>query len=691
MKQLISVIISIFLFSCLTTQPSISNKKVYFNNDYTTTLPNETGFHHNIFPYGVNKSALSSNGKYIALFHNHNTLTIYDTESMKPLWTKISRGISNIQISPDDKLLSVTDTGNGLIIFDIQTGEIKYNLHEDSPFNSIFHYGYYNNGREILLLDNKTIYRFDLETKSLVKSVDLKIDRNIYNLTMNLSKGEFYNENKEDNLLSVYNIETGKHVKDIPLSVKPFKIHLSGNGQYVTVLSKTNELLVIDYDTSEIVYQKTIEGRRINEIKLSHDGSMFAYTQAGIKIWNWKEDREIYSERSNSKSIHFTTSDNRVYYTTNSNLNYFDFTQKVNLTDNKLIDHPIYDLELSGDGLLYASSPYGKVKPVYIFDTQNFNITSQLDQVSSSTKKIKLLPDSSFIGMGHKNLYRYSLNTKEILWDKEIEKPYSDFDISLENNSIICTDYMNKQLLVYDIDTGEVIRQTPVESRDSRLSVSISKIGTMAYGPVSDGKNIVEVVDIKSGQLINSFELVKNAKPIAKISKDGNTLITAGTRGIVTIWDIKSGKKIFSAETGNMFANCIDFFEETQKVVIGYNTLNITIIDIKNKTLKNLSGHKGRVKDVLFSENGKYIFSTSEDSSIRLWDTETEELILSYLRIDDENYVIFNDLNITLTPKAVKNVIYSDGNSIYEGQAVVDKYYKENFHLSILNSINLNN
>lgn len=691
MKKLFLLVSLPLLLGCLTVQPSISNKKVYFANDTVDVLPNQIGFHHNIFPGAVNRSALSSDGKYIALFYKHNTITVYDTITMKPLWTKISRGLSNIKISPQDRYISATDIGNGLVIWDLITGNMVGNILVNTPFNNIFHYDYYNDGKELLILDYQTVYRFDLESKSLLKTFNVTKDRSIYNFTVNQVSGEVFFENKKDNSISVYDIATGKHVRNITLPIKSTKIRLSGNGQFIAILGNENEIEILDYKSGEHLYSKKSEGRKITFFDFSYDGSTLGYSQSGIHIWNWKKDREVFSDRQHTYNIKFSKLGNKVYYNTKSNLNYYDFDKSVKLTNNTIKEYSINDLELSEDGTLYASSPYGNVNPVIIIDPKSFDIIKQLDSIDSSNKQLKILPNpEEFIGMGRKSIFRYNLKNDEVSWIRELDKPYTQFDMDSFGKNLVVSDHKNQQLIIFDTDTGQEIRRIPVDSKDSRLSVSISDIGTMAYGPISKDDNTIDVISIDSGKLINKFKVIKNASPIAKLSNDGTVLITAGTRGIVTVWNTKSGKELMSFETGNKFANNIDYNEKTNLAVIAFNTLNVTIIDLNNKTFKNLPGHRDRVRDVLFSKNGKYIFSSADDSSIRLWSAETAELIATYLRIDNENYIIHNNIYLKSTPNAVKHVSYSDGNTIIEGQEVIDKYGDDNFLQPILNEINLN-
>jgi WD40 repeat protein len=77
-------------------------------------------------------------------------------------------------------------------------------------------------------------------------------------------------------------------------------------------------------------------------------------------------------------------------------------------------------------------------------------------------------------------------------------------------------------------------------------------------------------------------------------SPDGKRLAAAGLQGIVKIWDVASGKEVFT-----------------------------------------LTSHTGPVFSVIFSPDGKYIATSSGDKTARLWDAISGEEIL-LVRAPDE-------------------------------------------------------
>lgn len=55
----------------------------------------------------------------------------------------------------------------------------------------------------------------------------------------------------------------------------------------------------------------------------------------------------------------------------------------------------------------------------------------------------------------------------------------------------------------------------------------------------------------------------------------------------------------------------------------------------EDKPIK-FEGHTSTINSICFSEDGKFLFSCSDDATIILWDTETGEIIGEPLQLQDQ-------------------------------------------------------
>jgi len=155
--------------------------------------------------------------------------------------------------------------------------------------------------------------------------------------------------------------------------------------------------------------------------------------------------------------------------------------------------------------------------------------------------------------------------------------------------------------------------------------------------------------------------LPKNPKPGViglSLSRDGKTLVTAGTDGIIRVWDLASGqmKRTLTGHTNSTYK--ADFSPNEKLIASSSRDTTVRIWDFATgRELYRLTGFKCSVKSVAFSPDGKMLAAVGNDGMLKLWDVETGKELKSLVHSNSPDRDV-----------SVYSIVFSrDGKKIYAG------------------------
>ncbi len=158
-----------------------------------------------------------------------------------------------------------------------------------------------------------------------------------------------------------------------------------------------------------------------------------------------------------------------------------------------------------------------------------------------------------------------------------------------------------------------------------------------------------------------SQPLPKNPKPGViglSLSRDGKTLVTAGTDGIIRVWDVASGQmqRTLAGHTNSTYK--ADFSPNEKLIASSSRDTTARIWDFTTgRELYKLTGFKCSVKSVAFSPDGKTLSVVGNDGMLKLWDVETGKELKSLVHSNSP------DVDVS-----IYSVVFSrDGKKIYAG------------------------
>ena len=160
-------------------------------------------------------------------------------------------------------------------------------------------------------------------------------------------------------------------------------------------------------------------------------------------------------------------------------------------------------------------------------------------------------------------------------------------------------------------------------------SVSSLAISNKKKYLASGGEHTVKLWDLETGKEIRTFH---NDVPILSIafSPTGDTIITGGTNGQISIWNTKDGGKLFSAkENHNGNINAVTYSPDgnyflsvgDDKKVILWNAKSFGVFVSDS----NQEEHKNSITSVAFHPTRQVFLTGSKDSTAVLWEINYDE------------------------------------------------------------------
>ncbi|AFZ13744.1 WD40 repeat-containing protein [Crinalium epipsammum PCC 9333] len=163
----------------------------------------------------------------------------------------------------------------------------------------------------------------------------------------------------------------------------------------------------------------------------------------------------------------------------------------------------------------------------------------------------------------------------------------------------------------------------------------------------------IRLWNLKTGELINSFEAHSHWILSVAISPDGNILATASADQTIKLWNLKTGKLLHTLTKHSSWVLSVAISPDGKTLVSGSADKSIKLWDLNTgKFLRNLKEHSGAVCSIAISSDGETIVSGSTDQTIKLWNLSKGKLLRSLKEHSD----------------AVQAVtIYPDNNTLVSG------------------------
>ncbi|MCL7051310.1 hypothetical protein MKW94_022684 [Papaver nudicaule] len=141
-----------------------------------------------------------------------------------------------------------------------------------------------------------------------------------------------------------------------------------------------------------------------------------------------------------------------------------------------------------------------------------------------------------------------------------------------------------------------------------------------------------------SGERLGTYGGHKGTVWCCDISRDSSRLITGSADSTASLWDVKSGTQLFCFQF-DAPARAVDFAVGDKLAVvttdpfmgqtsaIHVKTISSDLDDQTGESVLTIKGPQGRINNVVWGPLNKTIISAGEDATVRIWNSETGQLL----------------------------------------------------------------
>lgn len=362
------------------------------------------------------------------------------------------------------------------------------------------------------------------------------------------------------------------------------------------------------YPDIELAFRKACQNKttRINghleyassAVFSSHGDTILSASQDGtLCLWDANTFEQMRMFRYNPKSIGiepdgvnyacFSPNNQFIVAASNDNtIKVFDVNTCAEIQTLKGHNEEVNHVTYSPNGKLIASCSNDKT--IKVWDSNTFEEIATLSGHAGEVYSVEFSPDS-----------------------KSIVSASSDYTLKL-----------------WDVEKCSLIKTLQGHREEIRMA-SFSPDGQSIISASGDGT--IKTWDVRGNAPI--YSLTSNG-PFNSVeySKDGRYILSTSllmVEGWVTLWDAKTGSPLrnlkLKTNVGTIRAS---FSPDGNSVVVSLwdKTGDIVVWDLENEhvTKKSFVGHNDGVTSIYFSSDGERLISASIDSTVRIWDIETQ-------------------------------------------------------------------
>lgn len=189
------------------------------------------------------------------------------------------------------------------------------------------------------------------------------------------------------------------------------------------------------------------------------------------------------------------------------------------------------------------------------------------------------------------------------------------------------------EAIVWEVNTGIVITTYTGSHTQRIVAADISPDGVYAATSSYDDPYDIEVWEAMTGTLVTTFSLHDYYLEYLKFSPDSKYVVSAGndTNYEVRVWEAETGNEVTNHTLHTDTISSVDFHPTEKYILSGSHDKKVIVYDYENDVVISTSPEHGNdVYFASFSPDGKFYITACRDDYIRIFETETGNLLYTF-------------------------------------------------------------
>ncbi len=675
---------------------------------------------HTGFPRSM---ALSSDGKWMASAGTDKLIKIWDLSTgreLKSFFHETLLGPTVVSIGAERKYMA-SASSHEVKLWDLQTND---ELEFACPMVVMQAIGYTYKAlalsptAQVLAVGNYeelgTIGILEVPSGKLLKKLKGHTD---FVLSLDFSPdGKNIVSGGMDKIVRIWDIEKGKESRQLVKHLDPVFSVDYGNSGLVASSSMYNNITLWDGASGQekVSFKGSDKSIPANHVQISPDGRfLLSCDDATYRLWDIAKGAQVWSLPGAIAEFPGLTQQNYAMFSNDSKYFYtsFPYICTYNLKGTKIRDFrglDVYNEELGFDEQgVYPieaklSKDYGLVR------RWNINQISTKKTGFKPGQKIGFSPGVKFITVGSlssgsqgKGDVMSAKNTKVEVFDGQtLEKlgevrghsnTVTSIAFSSDNTWMATASYDNTIRIWNTANFKErlMIEGMPANYASGMSNLVISPDNVLLYAIGGSG-NLLSY-EATSGKLVREFTMKNLGINHIAVSDNNRYLavaftkvdvsrgnvkgqkISGGTRGkslgmyqAITLFDVSNGKELKTINTSAVLLQAIKFRPGTTRLLSADWNGGLTEYDVASGNMvREYAGHRSNIRSLAFNKQGTRLATGSFDGTVKLWNTENGEELVSYITTDSTNFaVVTRENNYYCSKDAIQKIHFVSGDKV---------------------------